>query len=157
MKFNSISIENSNMTKIDLSKSQSLERFMTAQNSCYEQVIGELSIGKKTSHWIWYIFPQIAGLGFSEYSIYFGIHNLKEAKAYWSNELLRSRYEQCLQLIIDSNKNPSDVLGEIDAKKLQSSITLFLEVDENSEILNNALEILYFGCRDERTLIALKG
>jgi len=154
MKFNSISIENSNMTKIDLSKSQSLERFMTAQNSCYEQVIGELSIGKKTSHWIWYIFPQIAGLGFSEYSIYFGIHNLKEAKAYWSNELLRSRYEQCLQLIIDSNKNPSDVLGEIDAKKLQSSITLFLEVDENSEILNNALEILYFGCRDERTLIA---
>jgi len=142
------------MTKIDLSKSQSLERFMTAQNSCYEQVIGELSIGKKTSHWIWYIFPQIAGLGFSEYSIYFGIHNLKEAKAYWSNELLRSRYEQCLQLIIDSNKNPSDVLGEIDAKKLQSSITLFLEVDENSEILNNALEILYFGCRDERTLIA---
>jgi len=145
------------MTKIDLSKSQSLERFMTAQNSCYEQVIGELSIGKKTSHWIWYIFPQIAGLGFSEYSIYFGIHNLKEAKAYWSNELLRSRYEQCLQLIIDSNKNPSDVLGEIDAKKLQSSITLFLEVDENSEILNNALEILYFGCRDERTLIALKG
>ena len=139
------------MTKIGLSKSQSLERFMTAQNSCYEQVIGELSIGKKTSHWIWYIFPQIAGLGFSEYSIYFGINNLKEAKAYWSNELLRSRYEQCLQLILDSSKSSVDILGSIDAKKLQSSITLFLEVDGNSEILNNALEILYFGCRDRAT------
>ena len=130
---------------------------MTAQNSCYEQVISELNIGKKTSHWIWYIFPQIAGLGFSEYSIYFGIHNLNEANAYWSNQFLRERYEKCLQLILDSNKSSADILGSIDAKKLQSSITLFLEVDGNSEILNNALEILYFGCRDEQTLKALKG
>jgi hypothetical protein len=144
------------MKKNNFSEANSLERFISAQNSCYEQVISELSLGKKVSHWIWYIFPQIAGLGFSEYSIYFGIRNLDEAKTYWGNQLLRERYLQCLQLILDSNKSPVDVLGEIDARKLQSSITLFLEVDGNSEILNNALENLYFGSRDVQTLKVLK-
>ena len=134
-----------------------LSRFTTAQEQCYEQVIAELSQGKKTSHWIWYIFPQIIGLGLSEYSKYYGIKGFAEADAYWHHPLLKARYEECLKLILNSKKSPVDVLGQIDAKKLQSSITLFLEVDENSEILNDALDILYFGCRDERTLDALKG
>ena len=132
-------------------RDDSLARFNTAQEQCYEQVVTELSQGKKTSHWIWYVFPQILGLGLSEYSKYYGIKGLAEADAYWCHSLLRKRYEECLKLVLNSKKSPTDVLGEIDAKKLQSSITLFLEVDKSSEILNNALEILYFGCRDRAT------
>jgi uncharacterized protein (DUF1810 family) len=75
------------MKSINLNKGESLERFIYAQNQCYDDVLKELGSGKKTSHWIWYIFPQIAGLGFSEYSIYFGICHLEEAKAYWGDVL----------------------------------------------------------------------
>lgn len=82
----------------------SLERFISAQNTCYEQVVFELGQGKKTSHWIWYVFPQLAGLGFSEYSVYYGIKGLSEAKAYWAHSVLRKRYEECLHLVLDAGK-----------------------------------------------------
>lgn len=130
----------------------SLDRFITAQNNCYAQVIKELGQGRKTSHWIWFIFPQIQGLGFSDNSIYFGIRNIDEARAYWMNVLLRSRYEECMQLVVDSNKSPEQVLGGIDAKKLQSSITLFLEVDEDSKILKEGINMLFHGIPDDNTL-----
>lgn len=143
------------MTLNHQDKTQSLERFIEAQNTCYEEVIHELKQGLKTSHWIWYIFPQVVGLGFSEYSVYYGIKGLLEAKAYWDNDLLRSRYEECLQLIMDSHKTPEDVLGVIDAKKLQSSLTLFLQVDEDSEILNAAMKNLYAQKLDIKTIAIL--
>lgn len=144
------------MQNIDSSKRQSLERFVIAQNTCLDEVIKELKNGKKTSHWIWYVFPQIAGLGFSEYSIYYGIKNFEEAKAYWANSLLKDRYEDALQLVIQTNKTAEDVLGQTDAKKLQSSITLFLQVDSNDELLNTALDRLYLGEQDLFTLKILK-
>jgi len=140
------------MLNIDPSHEYSLERFVLAQNTYFDAVIKELSIGKKTSHWIWYVFPQITGLGFSEYSTYYGIKDLEEAKAYWANPLLRARYEEALQLVLQSKKTAEGVLGQTDANKLQSSITLFLEADPNSALLNEALEQLYFGKPDLRTL-----
>lgn len=130
----------------------SLERFISAQNTCYEQVVFELGQGKKTSHWIWYVFPQLAGLGFSEYSVYYGIKGLSEAKAYWAHPVLRERYEECLHLVLGANKLVEQVFGKTDAQKLQSSITLFLEVEPESPLLNDALEQLYFGERDMRTV-----
>lgn len=143
------------MTTVQKDKGRSLERFIEAQNTCYEEVIQELRQGLKTSHWIWYIFPQVVGLGLSKYSIYYGIKGLLEAKAYWGNDLLRARYKECLQLIMDSHKTPEDVLGVIDAKKLQSSLTLFLQIDSESETLNAALKNLYSKKLDIKTIAIL--
>lgn len=133
----------------------SLARFTVAQEKCFDQVIAELSKGKKTTHWIWYVFPQIYGLGFSEYSKYYGIKDFAEADAYWCHPLLRERYEECLRLILNCEKSAEDILGHIDAKKLQSSITLFLEVDKTSDLLQKAIEDLYFGEKDSQTLSIL--
>jgi uncharacterized protein (DUF1810 family) len=144
------------MSNIDPSKHDSLERFVLAQNTCFDVVIKELSIGRKTSHWIWHVFPQIVGLGLSEYSIYYGIRDLREAEAYWANPLLNDRYEEALQLVLQANKTAEAVLGQTDSNKLKSSITLFLEADPNSALLNEALEQLYFGERDLQTLDLLK-
>ncbi len=149
---NKQSFINTPMPNIDPSKHDSLERFVLAQNTCFDVVIKELSNGRKTSHWIWYVFPQIVGLGFSEYSTYYGIKDLGEAKAYWANPLLKVRYEETLKLVLQANKTAEAVLGQTDANKLQSSITLFLEADRNSALLNEALEQLYFGKPDLRTL-----
>jgi len=138
------------------SNERSLQRFIEAQNKCYEEAIKELSLGKKTTHWIWYIFPQVYGLGFSQFSKYYGVHGLSEAKAYWDNALLRERYIECLDLIINTGDSPENILGVVDAKKLHSSITLFLETDSNSDLLNAALERLFFGELDGKTLQLLK-
>ena len=131
---------------------QSLQRFIEAQDKCYEQVIKELSEGRKTSHWIWYIFPQVYGLGFSQYSKYYGIDGISEARSYWSNALLRKRYIECLGLVLAAGDGPEIILGIVDAKKLQSSITLFLEVDPNSNFLQTALQKLFFGELDNKTI-----
>lgn len=135
----------------------SLQRFIEVQDNCYEQVVKELSQGRKTSHWIWYIFPQVYGLGFSQYSKYFGIHGLAEAKAYWGNTLLRERYIECLGLVLDAGDTPENILGAVDAKKLQSSITLFLHVDPSPDFLSSALERLFIGAQDAKTIAILKG
>lgn len=133
----------------------SLARFTTAQEKCFDQVIAELSEGKKRTHWIWFVFPQIFGLGFSEYSKYYGIKGLAEADSYWHHPLLRARYEECLGLILNTQKSAQDILGQVDAQKLQSSITLFLEVDKTSELLLMAIKELYFGKKDSQTLLIL--
>ena len=130
----------------------SLQRFIEAQDKCYEEVLKELSIGRKTTHWIWYIFPQVYGLGFSQFSKYYGVHGLSGAKAYWGNALLRERYLECLGLILSAGDSPENILGSVDANKLRSSITLFLEADPNSDLLNAALEILFFGELDNKTI-----
>jgi uncharacterized protein (DUF1810 family) len=136
----------------EVPKENSLQRFIEAQDKCYKEVIKELSLGKKTTHWIWYIFPQVYGLGFSQFSRYYGVHGLSEAKAYWGNTLLRERYLECLDLILGAEDSPENILGSVDAKKLCSSITLFLEADLNSELLNTALEKLFFGDLDNKTI-----
>jgi uncharacterized protein (DUF1810 family) len=135
---------------------RSLQRFIDAQDKCYKEVIKELSLGRKTTHWIWYIFPQVYGLGFSEFSKYYGVHGLSEAKAYWDNALLRERYIECLDLILNTGDSPENILGVVDAKKLQSSLTLFLEVVSGSDSLNAALEKLFFGQLDGKTLQLLR-
>lgn len=133
----------------------SLNRFIDSQDNCYEQVVKELSQGKKTTHWIWYIFPQLFGLGMSNYSKYFGIHGITEARAYWSNPTLRARYEECLNLVLNAKKRPEEVLGEIDAKKLQASITLFLQVDLDSELLHLAIGYSFLDQVDSKTIALL--
>lgn len=135
----------------------SLQRFIEAQDKCYRDVISELSQGRKNSHWIWYIFPQVYGLGLSQFSKYYGIHGPSEAKAYWNNTLLRERYLECVDLIQKAGGSVENILGIVDAKKLHSSITLFLEIDPDSDSLNVALEKLFFGERDVKTIEILTG
>lgn len=135
---------------------QSLQRFIEAQDKYLRQVIMELSQGRKTTHWIWYIFPQVYGLGFSQYSKYYGVRGLLEARAYWGNELLRARYIECLELVLNAGNSPENILGNVDAKKLQSSLTLFFAADPDSDSLNAALAKLFFGELDSKTLQLLK-
>lgn len=117
----------------------SLERFVIAQNTCYEQVIQELRNEQKRSHWMWFIFPQLKGLGHSEYSQYYGINDLNEAKAYLNHPVLGRRYEECLQLLEMAKSDPEEILGEIDAKKLKSSLSLFFTAEPESPLIASLL------------------
>lgn len=134
----------------------SLERFVVAQNSCYPNVLSELRAEKKRTHWMWFIFPQIRGLGKSEYASYFGLADLNEAKAFFHHPILGARYQDCLSLLDQSKSHAEQILGPIDAKKLQSSLTLFLQVDPKSLLLLSLIKKFYDGKTDQATLAILK-
>lgn len=129
-----------------------LQRFIDAQKESYSQALSEIGNGRKRSHWIWYIFPQIKGLGFSYYSQYYGISSLQEAKDYLENELLRNRlFEITESLLLHKGENIEDIMGGIDALKLKSSMTLFDAVLPGS-VFADVLDEFYAGERCERTL-----
>lgn len=107
----------------------SLERFVEAQKTCYMQAYNEVNRGKKRTHWMWYIFPQIKGLGMSETSKYYAIQDEEEAKAYLRHSLLGARlFIFCHALMSLKTNNPEKVFGPIDSRKLQSCMTLFYTV-----------------------------
>ena len=118
---------------------QNLDRFKEAQEKYYEIAKNEIKNGKKESHWIWYIFPQIKGLGKSATSKYYEISDLEEAKAYLNHELLGKRLLELSKLLLDINTNNIvDIFGEIDSMKLKSCMTLFDYVSDNT-IFNKVL------------------
>ena len=135
-----------------------LDRFIDAQKEDYDMAYREISNGKKRNHYMWYIFPQIKGLGSSSTSRYYGIDGLDEAKEYMENEYLRNNLiniSQCL-LELDSD-NPVEVFGSIDSKKLKSSMTLFELVSDN-DVFSKVLDKYFDGERDDLTLsLANKG
>ncbi len=137
------------MSKTDIS------RFLKAQDGKfdnYQTALAEIRNGRKESHWIWYIFPQIKGLGFSEMSQYFGIADIAEAKAYLQNPILKDRlYEITNSLLLHSGKSPEAILGGIDAMKVKSSMTLFDVVSPN-DVFAEVLEAFYKGERCKKTL-----
>ena len=129
-----------------------LQRFIEAQNDSYDQALKEIRNGRKLTHWIWYIFPQIKGLGFSYNSEYYGITSLQEAKDYLENELLRKRlFEITESLLMHKGKDIESIMGDIDALKLKSSMTLFDAVQPGS-IFGEVLDEFYGGERCRRTL-----
>ena len=106
--------------------SDPLDRFLAAQAGSYDTALAELTAGAKRSHWMWFIFPQIAGLGRSSTAIHYAIADLDEARAYLAHPLLGTRYLACLDALLrHAGRNASAMLGEIDAVKLRSSLTLF--------------------------------
>ena len=122
-----------------------IERFIEAQDKVYKDVVEELKNGKKKTHWIWFIFPQFALLGSSERSIYFGIKSVFEAKWYINDETLRYRYLECCNILLSlDNNNIEEILGELDAMKLNSSLTLFKYVDKDNESLYQQLLNKYY-------------
>lgn len=129
-----------------------LQRFIEAQNDSYDQALKEIRNGRKLTHWIWYIFPQIKGLGFSYNSEYYGITSLQEARDYLENELLRKRlFEITESLLMHKGKDIESIMGDIDALKLKSSMTLFDAVQPD-DIFGEVLDEFYGGERCRRTL-----
>ncbi len=129
-----------------------LNRFVEAQDKLYGQVLSELRQGRKTSHWMWYIFPQIKGLGYSSTATYYAIHSLDEATGYLNHPVLGSWLIECCQILLGlENKTAEDILGSIDAMKLKSSMTLFSLVSDNP-VFNQVLGMYYNGERDNATL-----
>ena len=129
-----------------------LDRFVTAQDREYETVLGELRRGRKTSHWIWFIFPQIAGLGHSAMSQHFAIGSLDEARAYLAHPILGPRLRECARLVLAvEGRTAEEILGSIDAMKLRSSMTLFHRAAPDRPEFALVLDRYYAGVADPAT------
>ena len=129
-----------------------LERFVTAQEPVYAQVLAELRQGRKTSHWMWFIFPQIAGLGHSPTAEHFAIQSLEEARAYLTHPLLGPRLRECAgALLALKDRTAEDVLGPIDARKLRSCVTLFHRAAPEEPVFRQVLDEWFGGLPDDRT------
>lgn len=134
------------------SPSFDLERFVEAQNHNYEAALAELSAGQKTSHWMWYVFPQIAGLGHSAMARRYAIRSLDEAKAYLQHPLLGPRLKDCCeQLMQVEGKTARDIMGSPDDIKLRSSMTLFAIAEGKPGVFRQVLKKYYGGEVDSRT------
>lgn len=133
-----------------------LQRFIDAQHGIYDSARAELHAGSKQSHWMWFIFPQLLGLGLSPTAHFYAIGSLHEARAYLEHPLLGSRLRDCVAAILphSSTLSAEQILGPIDAVKLKSSLTLFDQVEPNATFAA-ALDGFYDGKRDERTLALL--
>lgn len=132
-----------------------LSRFVAAQEGTYAQALAELKAGRKTGHWIWWVFPQLAGLGQSATAQRYGLADLDEATAYSNHPLLGPRLKEAVDAILPHG-DPVAVLGELDALKLRSSLTLF-EAVGGRKFPAPALDRLFDGARDRMTLELLEG
>jgi uncharacterized protein (DUF1810 family) len=136
-----------------MSDAYDLQRFVDAQDRVYSRVVAELRAGRKTSHWMWFVFPQIAGLGFSPMAQKYAIRSLDEARAYLAHPVLGARLCECTQLLLDvKGRDISDILGYPDDLKFRSSMTLFAALDRAPAIFGAALEQYFAGEADARTL-----
>ena len=130
-----------------------LDRFLKAQEDSYDTALDELKAGRKRSHWIWFIFPQLAGLGQSPTSQFYGIRSLGEATAYLRHPILGGRLHECLKALQTLEQTSADqVFGQLDAMKFRSSLTLFTEADGADPIVEGALYRWFAGRKDEKTL-----
>ena len=131
---------------------KSLDRFLTAQNGKYEIALSEIRAGKKTSHWMWFIFPQAKGLGKSDMAKYYGIENLDEAKLYLADEILRKGLLEISEALLTITHNdPAIIMGYPDNLKLQSSMTLFSLADPSCRVFQAILDKFYNGEQDAAT------
>lgn len=131
-----------------------LQRFLDAQDQggVYERVLGELRAGRKTSHWIWFVFPQVAGLGRSPASREYAIASLDEARAYLAHPVLGPRLHECAAaLLAHADKSATEVLGGIDAVKLRSSMTLFSRAAPDEPLFEQVLDAFFDGDADPAT------
>ncbi len=133
------------------------DRFLNAQNTVYEKAISELKSGKKQSHWMWYIFPQLVGLGHSQRAAFFGISDRAEAAAYLQHPILETRLIECTELTIEHAKNGAlSLFSAPDDLKFQSCMSLFSRVKGSNPIFNEALNVFFGGVGDVRTLEILR-
>ena len=129
----------------------SLERFVVAQERMYARALEEVRNGKKVTHWIWYIFPQLKGLGTSNNSIYYGLDDVEEARAYLAHPLLGVRLREITTAVLQSEKSADEIFGGIDTIKLRSCMTLFNEIAED-DLFGRVLLKCFEGKSDSKTL-----
>lgn len=131
-----------------------LERFLEAQGGgTYERALAELRAGRKRSHWMWFVFPQVAGLGRSATARRFALSGLDVARAYVTHPVLGERLRTCAQALLDlPGSDPVTVLGEVDAVKLRSSMTLFAAADPDEPVFRAVLDRFFDGTDDPLTL-----
>ena len=126
---------------------------MIAQESIFKRVLSELRAGTKMGHWMWFIFPQIRGLGRSPTSIEYAISSLDEAQAYLQHPVLGPRLKECTQLVLDvDGRSATDIFGSPDDVKFRSSMTLFAQACRDDNIFHRALEKYFEGVSDQLTL-----
>jgi uncharacterized protein (DUF1810 family) len=132
-----------------------LQRFVTAQDDgqTYQQALSELRRGRKLSHWMWFVFPQLVGLGRSSISCYYAIASLDEARAYVAHPVLGPRLINCAQLLLDTEgRSAEQIFGGLDAQKLQSSMTLFARAAPDEPIFIAVLDRYFGGTPDPATI-----
>ena len=130
-----------------------LERFSSAQSRVYDQALSELRAGRKRSHWMWFIFPQIRGLGHSPTSLHYAIRDLEEARAYMAHPVLGPRLRECAEAVMEvEGRSASEIFGYPDDLKLRSSMTLFSRASGGESVFDRVLEKYYQGQPDSRTL-----
>jgi uncharacterized protein (DUF1810 family) len=133
-----------------------LERFVAAQAPVYERVRRELRAGWKESHWMWFIFPQIAGLGQSAMSIRFAIASLAEASAYLAHPVLGPRLRECTGIVAGlEGRTPRQIFGPVDEMKFRSSMTLFASAQPDEDVFQRCLDKYFAGSQDPATLAKL--
>lgn len=133
-----------------------LQRFINAQESIYPSVVRELKAGEKRGHWIWFVFPQVAGLGQSAMAEYYGIHSAAEARAFLAHSLLGSRLRECTRLMLSVEGRPiGQILGYPDDLKFRSSMTLFAHIAKDNRLFVETLDKYCDGLSDPLTLAHL--
>ena len=136
--------------------SDELGRFVETQNPVYAQVCAELAAGAKRSHWMWFVFPQLRGLGQSAMAVHYGLASAVEARAYWQHPLLGARLKECTQLVLAvQNKSAFEIFGQPDDMKFRSCMTLFAHCAAGEPMFLEALARYCAGQQDERTLALL--
>lgn len=132
-----------------------LERFVAAQDAS-PSFLEELRAGRKTSHWMWFVFPQIAGLGHSAMAQRYALASLDEARAYLAHPVLGARLRACVEVLLSlDERDPVAIFGSIDAMKLRSSLTLFMRAAPDETLFQRALDRFYGGAADAATDVRL--
>jgi uncharacterized protein (DUF1810 family) len=136
-----------------MTDSSNLERFLDVQADDYETALSEIKNGRKRSHWMWYIFPQIQGLGYSETSRFYAIKNKKEADDFLQHPILGNRLISiCNELLKLKSNNANDIFGNPDDLKLKSSMTLFASLENTNPVFQSVLKKFFNGAKDDKTL-----
>lgn len=134
-----------------------LDRFITAQENVYSRALSEIKNGRKESHWMWFIFPQIDGLGFSSMTVKYAIKSREEAVAYLHHGLLGARLREITSALLEiQGKSAREIMGSPDDMKLKSCMTLFALVSDENNIFQAVLDQYFGGKADERTIDLLK-
>jgi len=134
-----------------------LGRFLREQESVYDKALRELRSGRKRTHWMWYIFPQISGLGLSTTSMRYAIKSVDEARHYLSHPVLGPRLVECAEAVLGvEGRSASEIFGYPDDLKLKSCMTLFEQVVPQASVFSRVIDTFYAGQRDEKTLQLLE-
>ena len=134
-----------------------LNRFLEAQETKYNDALSEIKNGRKLTHWMWYIFPQIAGLGFTDFNVFYAIQNKEEATQYRNHPFVGKRLIEITKVVVEINdKTALEIFGKPDERKLKSSMTLFSILNNPNPIFQQVLDKYYNSMKDENTLQLIK-